>query len=322
MIEADKGGLFRSDDGGDTWDLVSDNHALRQRAWYFSTLTVHPKNPDVVWFPQVPLLKTIDGGKTLQRVDGPHHGDHHDIWIDPKDPNRIIDSNDGGVDVSTNGGETWYAPPLPIAQFYHVAADNRTPYYVSGCMQDIGSAEGPSNSLRGAGIRLCDWFDVGGGEAGFTAPDPADPDIVYAGEYGGYISRYDHRTRQARNISVYPYDTSGHGGEDLRYRFQWTAPIVISPHDPKVIYHAANVLFQSSRRRPDVEADQRRPDAQRQEQAEMVRRPDHRRQHRGGGLLHDLRRRRIAEAEGPALGRQRRRPGPRHARRRQDLGPT
>ncbi len=225
LIEADKGGLFRSDDGGDTWDLVNDSHALRQRAWYFSTLTVHPKNADVVWFPQVPLLKTIDGGKTFQRVEGPHHGDHHDIWFDPKDPNRIIDSNDGGVDVSTNGGETWYAPPLPIAQFYHVAADNRVPYYVSGCMQDIGSAEGPSNSLKGVGIRLADWFDVGGGEAGFTAPDPADPDIVYAGEYGGYISRYDHRTRQARNVSIYPFDTSGHGGEDLRYRFQWTAPI-------------------------------------------------------------------------------------------------
>ena len=245
LIEADKGGLYRSDDGGDTWDLVNDSHALRQRAWYFSTLTVHPKNADVVWFPQVPLLKTIDGGKTIQRVDGTHHGDHHDIWIDPKDPNRIIDSNDGGVDVSTNGGETWYAPPLPVAQFYHVAADNRVPYYVSGCMQDIGSAEGPSNSLKELGIRLADWFDVGGGEAGFTAPDPADPDIVFAGEYGGTISRYDHRTRQVKNVSVYPFDNSGHGGEDLRYRFQWTAPIVISPHDPKVIYHAGNVLFQS-----------------------------------------------------------------------------
>ncbi|HVS36378.1 MAG TPA: hypothetical protein VMS17_12500 [Gemmataceae bacterium] len=246
MIEADDGGLFRSDDGGDSWDHVSDNHGLRQRAWYFSTLTVHPKNPDVVWFPEVPLLKTIDGGKTLKRVEGAHHGDHHDIWFDPKDPNRIIDSNDGGLDISTNGGETWYAPPLPISQFYHVAADNRTPYYVSGCMQDIGSAEGPSNSLKGPGIRLSDWFDVGGGEAGFTIPDPADPNIVYAGEYGGFISRYDHRTRQAKNVSIYPYDTSGFGGEDLRYRFQWTAPILISPHDPKVIYHGANVLFQSS----------------------------------------------------------------------------
>jgi photosystem II stability/assembly factor-like uncharacterized protein len=245
LIEAEKGGLFRSDDGGDTWELATDNHALRQRAWYFSTLTVHPKNPDVVWFPQVPLLKTIDGGKTLKRVEGTHHGDHHDIWFDPKNPDRIIDSNDGGVDVSVNGGETWYAPPLPIAQFYHVAADNRIPYYVSGCMQDIGSAEGPSNSLKAHGIGLADWFNVGGGEAGYTAPDPSDPNIVFATEYGGYLSRYDHRTRQVRNVGIYPYDLSGHGGEDLRYRFQWTAPIVFSPHDPKVMYHGGNVLFQS-----------------------------------------------------------------------------
>jgi photosystem II stability/assembly factor-like uncharacterized protein len=246
LIEAEKGGLFRSDDGGDTWELANDNHALRQRAWYFSTLAVHPKNADVVWFPQVPLLRTLDGGKNLKRVEGPHHGDHHDIWFDPKNPDRIIDSNDGGVDVSTDGGATWYAPPLPIAQFYHVAADNRIPYYVSGCMQDIGSAEGPSNSLKAHGIGLADWFTVGGGEAGYTAPDPADPNIVYATEYGGYLSRYDHRTRQVKNVGIYPYDTSGHGGEDLRYRFQWTAPVVISPHDAKVIYHAGNVLFKSS----------------------------------------------------------------------------
>ena len=246
LIEAEKGGLFRSNDGGDTWELANDGRALRQRAWYFSTLTVHPKNADIVWFPQVPLLKTIDGGKSLLRVEGPHHGDHHDIWFDPKNPDRIIDSNDGGVDVSVNGGQTWYAPPLPISQFYHVAADGRTPYFVSGCMQDVGSAEGPTNSLKGAGIGLSDWYDVGGGEAGWTAHDPTDPNIVYATEYAGYLSRYDHRTRQAKNVSIDPYDPSGHGADELRYRFNWTAPVVISPHDPKVIYHAGNVLFRSA----------------------------------------------------------------------------
>ena len=246
MIEADKGGLYRSNDGGETWELANDNHGLRQRAWYFSTLTVHPKNADIVWFPQVPLLKTIDGGKSLLRVEGPHHGDHHDIWFDPKNPDRIIDSNDGGVDVSVNGGQTWYAPPLPISQFYHVAADNRIPYYVSGCMQDIGSAGGPTNSLKSAGIGLSDWYDVGGGEAGWTAHDPTDPDIVYATEYGGYLTRYDRRTRQAKNVSIDPYDPSGHGADELRYRFNWTAPVLISPHDPKVIYHAGNVLFRSA----------------------------------------------------------------------------
>src|SRR5205823_3455795 len=161
------------------------------------------------------------------------------------DPRRMIDANDGGVDVTANGGETWYAPPLPIAQFYHIAADARVPYHVMGTMQDIGTASGPSNSLSTAGLAVTDWHPVGGGEAGSVAPDPADPDVVWAGEYGGYVSRYDHRTRQARNVSAYPTNPSGHGAEDLRYRFQWTAPIVVSPHDSKVVYHAANVVFKT-----------------------------------------------------------------------------
>jgi photosystem II stability/assembly factor-like uncharacterized protein len=246
LIEAEKGGLFRSDDGGDSWSRINSNRALQQRPWYFSTLTVHPTNPDVVFFPQVPLLKSIDGGKSLTRVTGPHHGDHHDIWIDPKNPDRIIDSNDGGVDISTDGGKTWYAPPLPIAQFYHIAVDNRTPYHVAGTMQDLGTAMGPSRSLTSSGIPLNQWHTVGGGEAGHVAIDPEDANIVYAGEYGGYISRYDHRTRMAKPISAYPYDPSGHGGKDLKVRFQWTAPILISPHDRNTVYHAANVLFRST----------------------------------------------------------------------------
>jgi photosystem II stability/assembly factor-like uncharacterized protein len=246
MIEAEKGGLFRSDDGGATWTLINGGRGLRQRAWYFSTITVHPTNPDLIWCPQVPLLRSINGGKSFQRVKGQHHGDHHDIWIDPKNPQRIIDSNDGGVDISLNGGETWHAPPLPIAQFYHVACDTRTPYYVMGAMQDVGTAAGPSNSLLAVGIRPSDWYTVGGGEAGFVVPDTSDPNIVYAGEYGGYITRYDRRVGQARSVGVYPYDPSGHGAEDLRYRFQWTAPILVSPHDSKVVYHAANVLFKTS----------------------------------------------------------------------------
>ncbi len=246
IIEADKGGLYASSNGGETWDRVNGGRYLTQRAWYYSTLTIDPTNADIVWVPQVPLLKSIDGGKTFKRIKGPHHGDHHDIWIDPKNPKRIIDSNDGGVDISTNGGESWYAPPLPISQFYHVSADNRVPYHVMGNMQDLGTAAGPSNSLAASGIMLGDWYTVGGGETGFSIPDPSDPNIVYAGEYGGYISRFDFRTRQARNVSIYPTNPSGHGAEALKYRFQWTAPIMISPHDPKVVYHAANVLFRST----------------------------------------------------------------------------
>lgn len=246
LIEAQEGGLFRSDDGGRTWIRASGHHALRQRAWYYSTLTVDSRNPDVVWFPQVPLLRTIDGGKTIERVKGPHHGDHHDAWIDPRDPRRLIVANDGGVDLSVNGGETWFAPPLPIGQFYHVSADNSVPYRVLGAMQDLGTASGPSNSLSEKGIRVSDWHSVGGGEAGHAVADAADPYFIYAGEYGGYVSLYDERTRQARNVSIYPEDPSGHGAEDLEYRFQWTAPIALSPQNPKVVYHASNVLFRSS----------------------------------------------------------------------------
>jgi photosystem II stability/assembly factor-like uncharacterized protein len=245
LIEAEKGGLFRSDDGGESWESTSGHHALRQRAWYYTTLTVDPANPDVVWFPQVPMLRTIDGGRTIQKVKGAHHGDHHDLWIDPKNHKRIIGGNDGGVDLSWDGGESWTAPPLPLGQFYHVIADTSVPYRVSGAMQDLGTASCPSDSLSSAGIANADCHDVGGGEAGFTAPDPSDPNIVWAGEYFGIVTRYDHRTGMARNVSAYPENWSGHGAEDNRYRFQWTAPIHISPHDSKVVYHAANVLFRT-----------------------------------------------------------------------------
>ena len=245
LIEAEKGGLFRSDDGGENWTLATANRAIRQRAWYYTTLTVNPINREEIWFPQVPMLKTIDGGKTITYVKGFHHGDHHDVWIDPKNPKRMIVSNDGGVDISTNGGETWVAPPLPISQFYHVTADNSVPYRVGGSMQDWGTAQGPSMSLRG-GISLADWWAVGGGEAGHVVSDWKNPDIVYAGEYLGIITRHDRRTGESRNVSAYPENPSGKGGEDMKYRFQWTAPIHVSPHDSNVIYHGAQVVFRTA----------------------------------------------------------------------------
>jgi photosystem II stability/assembly factor-like uncharacterized protein len=245
LIEHDKGGLFRSDNGGVNWSLVNDSRSLRQRAWYYSTMTIHPQNPDVVWFPQVPMLKTIDGGKTLQAVRGIHHGDHHDAWFDPTNPNRMITANDGGVDISTDGGKSWFAPALPILQFYHVSTDFRTPYYISGAAQDMGTYCGPSNNFAGT-IYPSEWYNVGGGEAGHTAHSPVDSNVIFAGEYGGIITRYDHRTRQATNVGVYPTNPSGHGAVDLRYRFQWTAPILYSPHDPNTLYHAANVLFKTT----------------------------------------------------------------------------
>ena len=245
LIEAEKGGLYKSDDGGDSWELATPDRAIRQRAWYYTTLTVHPTNQEEVWFPQVPMLRTIDGGKTLQYMKGFHHGDHHDFWIDPKNPKRMLSANDGGVDISLNGGVTWFAPPLPISQFYHLSVDNSVPYRVGGSMQDWGTAQGPSMNPRGR-IALGDWWGVGGGEAGYVVSDWNDPNIVYAGEYLGIITRHDRRTGESRNVSAWPDNPSGWGGEDMRYRFQWTAPIHVSPHDAKIVYHGAQVIFRTS----------------------------------------------------------------------------
>ena len=222
------------------------------------------------------MLRSIDGGKTFQ--PGARASTTATITTSGStrtNPRRMINGNDGGVDISLNGGETWYAPPLPISQFYRIGVDTRNPYHIAGTMQDLGSIAGPSNSLSGSGIALGDWYNVGGGETGYTVSDPTDPDVVYAGEYAGVITRYDHRTRQARMVGGYLDNPSGHGAADMKYRFRWPAPIAGSPHDPKVIYHAANVLFRTARRRTDLDADQPRPDPQRQAASAVVGRADH-----------------------------------------------
>ena len=244
LIEAEEGGLFRSDDGGKKWTRINQSRGIRQRAWYYTTLTIDPGNADVVWFPQVAMLKTADGGSSVRSVKG-GGWDYHDVWIDPENTKRMVVASDAGVSLSPDGGETWIRPPIPISQFYHLSVDTNTPYRVLGSLQDFGTVSGPSNSLHGGGILSSDWHSVGGGEAGHVVADPSDPDIVWAGEYLGFISRFDRRTGQAPHMGIDPDDGSGHGAEDLRYRFQWTAPIVISPHDPKIVYHAANVLFKT-----------------------------------------------------------------------------
>ncbi len=245
LIEAEQGGLFRSDDGGRAWERINANRALRQRAWYYSTITVNPQNANEVWFQQVPLLKSIDGGRTIEYVKGWHHGDHHDIWIDPRDTKRMIIGNDGNPEVSTDGGETWHAAFLPIGQFYHVSVDTRVPFRVAGAQQDLGTAQGPSNSLGTGGIDPADWYIVGGGEAGHVVSDWSNPDIVYAGEYLGIFTTYDHRTKQVRVTGAWPDNPSGWAAADMKYRFQWTAPIAISPHDAATVYHGAQVIFRT-----------------------------------------------------------------------------
>lgn len=245
LIEAKTGGLFRSDDGGETWKRQNAHRSLQQRSWYFSSLTVDPSDANIIWFPQVALLRSIDGGKTIAQVSGPHHGDHHDLWIDPSDRRRLIAGNDGGIDLSNDGGKSWFHPDLPLAQIYNIDVDDRVPYHVGGTVQDLGTFSGPSISRDDGGNSLSNFIYGGGGEAGDFVYDRAHVGEIYAGEYSGYISHYVEGSGEFRNVSVYPWNNSGHGAVDARYRFQWTAPIADSPHDPAVLYHGANVLFRS-----------------------------------------------------------------------------
>jgi photosystem II stability/assembly factor-like uncharacterized protein len=246
MIEAKDGGLYRSRDGGDSWEYASGAHVLRQRAWYYTTLSIDPTDPDVVWAPQVRLVRTIDGGKSWQSVKGPSHGDHHDVWIDPRNPKRILDGNDGGISLSIDGGATWVSPPTPTGQLYNIDVDDRLPYHVGGTFQDQGTASGPAYVLRpGGGPDLGDFYYVGGGESGDFLYEPGAPGNIFAGGYSGYLTHYQEQTGNVRNISPYPRNFSGTPASESRYRFQWTAPLAISPHDPKVLYAGANVLFRT-----------------------------------------------------------------------------
>ncbi|HEU4415283.1 MAG TPA: glycosyl hydrolase [Candidatus Angelobacter sp.] len=244
LVEADKGGLFRSDDGGDNWTLTNSDRQYRQRAFYYTHVFADPRNPDGVYVLNTGMYRSNDGGKSFRPIRVPH-GDNHGLWIDPNDPNRMIESNDGGANVSTNGGASWTGQGnQPTAEFYHVTTDNRFPYYLYGAQQDNSSVA--IASAAPGGIDRTDWYAVGGGESGYIAPDPRDPEIVYAGSYGGEITRYDHRTEETKNVTPWPVNPIGAAAADQKYRFQWTEPIVFSPHDPKTLYFAAQVLFKSS----------------------------------------------------------------------------
>lgn len=244
IVEAADGAIFRSDNFGESWERGNEDRNLRQRAWYYHHIYAHPTDPETVWVLNVSPWRSDDGGRTFQELSIPH-GDHHDLWIDPNDPRRIINGNDGGALVTFNGGESWSEIyNQPTAEFYHVTTDTQTPYRIYGCQQDNTSMSVPSRAPI-AGITGADAFAVGGGEAGHIAVRPDDPNVIYAGEYQGIITRHDRRTRQTRIISVWPEPSSGEGAESLRYRFQWTAPIVLSPHDPNVLYHCGNRVFRT-----------------------------------------------------------------------------
>jgi len=234
--ETSTGVLWRSDDGGETWKLMSHNHNLTQRPHYYSRCAVAPDDPDEVYFCAVRFQKTKNGGETFQMA-AMVGGDNHDIWIDPTNADRMAVGNDQYVSISTNRGASWRGHGLPIAQLYHVAVDNQIPYYVYGNRQDGPSVRGPSNSLYGyGGIPLGEWHSVGGAESGFAIPDPVDNDIVWSGNYQGALDRYDERSRTARDVSPWPDYAMGTPAAELKYRFQWTFPIAISPHDHNKVY--------------------------------------------------------------------------------------
>jgi photosystem II stability/assembly factor-like uncharacterized protein len=246
LIEAHNpdGGLYRSDDGGETWELVNASHSLWQRPWYYMHIIADPRDENVVYIMDVEAYKSTDGGHLFNKVAVPH-GDNHGLWIDPLNSKRMIASNDGGVTVTIDGGKTWTAQDnQPTAQFYHVITDDATPYRVYGAQQDSGTVGIVSRSDDGS-IGYSDWYDVGGGEAGYIAPYPADPDIVYAADYQGNITRYDRHIGQVKAITEQPELSDAHGAANLEHRFQWTAPVLISPHDPNTLYHGGEVLFKT-----------------------------------------------------------------------------
>jgi photosystem II stability/assembly factor-like uncharacterized protein len=244
IIEAEDGGVFRSDNGGRTWIKTNEQRNLRQRAWYYTRIYADTKNADTVYVLNVSFYKSTDGGRNFTTIGAPH-GDHHDLWIAPDDPLRMINGNDGGANVSFNGGRTWTEQDQPTAQFYRVSIDNDFPYHIYGAQQDNSTVKILSRSM-GAGITRTDWDVTAGSESGWVTPHPNDSNIVFGGNYGGYLSRLDHRTGQERNITVWPDNPMGWGAEGMKYRFQWNFPIVFSPHDPNTLYVGSNLLFKTT----------------------------------------------------------------------------
>ena len=245
LIEAKDGGLYRTDDGGGSWKLINSDDLYRQRAWYYTAVFADPKDPNKVFIMNTGAYKSTDGGKTFKRMPT-FHGDNHSLWINPRNTNLMVNSNDGGGDVSVDGGTSWTSEMnQPTAQFYHVAADDRIPYHIYGAQQDNTTVEIASGDVRGP-IGEVDWHSVGGGESGYVVPKPDDPNIVIANGYGGNVDRYDNRTGEIVPINPWARQVMGWAPKDLEHRSQWTEPLAFSPHDPNVLYNADEVLFEST----------------------------------------------------------------------------
>lgn len=241
IVEAKGGGVFRSDDGGLTWLKVNESRDLRQRAWYYSRIYADTKDEDVVYVLNVGYHKSTDGGRTFKSAYAPH-GDHHDLWIAPEDPSRMIIGDDGGAQITYDGGATWSTyHNQPTAQLYRLTTDNHFPYRIYAAQQD-NSAIRIAHRSNGNAITGQDWEGTAGGESAHIAVDPTDPEIVYGGSYGGYLTRMDHRTTSERAVNVWPDNPMGHGAEGMKYRFQWNYPIFFSAHDPKKLYACSNRL--------------------------------------------------------------------------------
>ena len=320
LIEAHNpdGGLYRSDDGGESWQLVNPSHSLWQRPWYYMHVIADPRDENVLYIMNVEAYKSTDGGHLFNKIKVPH-GDNHGLWIDPQNTRRMIASNDGGVTVTLDGGKTWTPQDnQPTAQFYHVITDSATPYRVYGAQQDSGTVAIASRSDDGS-IDRSDWYDVGGGEAGYIAPDPRDPNIVYAADYQGNITRYDRHIGQVKAITEQPELSDAHGAANLEHRFQWTAPVCFLRTIPTRFITAG-----SSCLRPPTAACTGRPSV-----PDLTRNDKEKQKVSGGDITIDDSGTEyydtiFALAESPhhqgiAVGGHRRRPDSAHEGRRQDL---
>jgi photosystem II stability/assembly factor-like uncharacterized protein len=246
LIAAPHGMLWQSTDMGDHWTEVNDSHALDVRPFYFSRLMVSPADENKVYFLSFDLMESDDGGKTFHIADHGVHVDQHALWIDPKNPNRILQGNDGGAFLSLDGAKTWrFLDGLPIEQFYQVATDSAAPYTICGGLQDNSAWCGPSSDLGRLGVTNADWYAVAGGDGEYAVPAPSDPNIIYADSEDGYIQRLDKRTHLSHFARPYLEDVSDMKPSELKYRFNWTGPIAVSPRDANEVYLGANVLFRS-----------------------------------------------------------------------------